>query len=63
MTHCNRYPKCGCPASIGTKCGLPEGDLRIGVIEPEPIEIVFLKQVKERKAILRKLKSKKNFHS
>ncbi len=28
-SHCNRYPGCGCGSYVGTKCQLPEGDLRL----------------------------------
>lgn len=26
-THCNRYPKCGCPKDIGKFCGLSDAQL------------------------------------
>ena len=34
-SHCGRYPKCGCSSVMGTKCHLPDGDMRLGEKEPE----------------------------
>ncbi len=37
-THCSRFPKCGCLKTIGTKCHLPEGDIRLMETEREPTD-------------------------
>jgi len=28
-THCSKYPDCGCPEDIGTKCGIEEAEEKI----------------------------------
>ncbi len=64
-SHCARYPKCGCPASIGTKCQLEDGNPRLGVVEPEieddVWETVANQQRKVLKAKLAKIKRNSNF--
>lgn len=27
-THCNKYPTCGCPKEIGTRCGFTDQEIK-----------------------------------